>query len=178
MEACHSVTTPCCHRCSAGQSTELLIVLRTSHSKIIEVQIHLLRKLNSSLRRGRAALYATSVAPLPVQKRAEDCPAAAFAAIPVEVYNYAAPLSTLSALWCFLKFQMLSHSKMYLQNLCRFLEGFLHQNRSLGFLQSAGTCRWNKDLCCCCRHRLSPALTSGSWGADNCVSDQAGGCRH
>lgn len=78
MEACHSVTTHCCHRCLSGQSTNL-VVLRSSHSKITEAHIHLLRKLNSSLRRWRATLQAPSVALLPVLKLAEDSPAASSA---------------------------------------------------------------------------------------------------
>lgn len=143
----HSVTTPCCHRCLGGQSPEL-VILRTPHSKIPEAHIHLVRKLNSSLRRGRAVSYTVSVALLPVLKLAEGSPAApsAFAVTPVQVYNYTVLRSTLPALWRFLKLWMLSHGKTYLQNHCHFLHGFPHQNQSL-----VVPC-WKKSLCC--SHRL------------------------
>lgn len=90
MEACHSVTTHCCHWCLSGQSTNL-VVLRTSHSKIPEAHIHLLRKLNSSLRRWRATLQATSVALLPALKLAEGSPAAS-SALAVVAAQHTAPL--------------------------------------------------------------------------------------
>lgn len=164
MEACHSVTTHCCHRCLSGQSTNL-VVLRTSHSKITEAHIHLLRKLNSSLRGRRAMLQATSSSPATSSQASWRQPCGIFCTCSSSsaAYSYAVLPGSILPLWYVLQFWVPSHGETYLQNLCCFLEGFPHQNQSLVFLQSAGTYSWNRSLCCC-SHRRWCALTSAQQG--------------